>query len=229
MPPQLIIFDCDGVLVDSEMLSARVLNQQLSEIGIELTFDDFKTMFLGRSFVSAKQRLFAATGKLLPDSFQTEYFVKLNQLFATDLQPMPGVHSLLDALDIDHCVASSSVPPRLDFAIKKCGLEKYFGPRVYSAVLVENAKPAPDLFLYAAQQHNVEPRHCLVIEDSEMGVRAAKAAGMAIWHFAGGAHVNAGYSLPADIVVDRVVYDMQELFRIFCDTGICRGQQKTSP
>ncbi len=222
MPPHCIIFDCDGVLVDSEMLSARVLMQQLGEIGIELSFEDFRTMFLGRSFASAKERLHQSSGKRLPDAFQKDYFIRLNALFATDLQPMAGVHNVLDAMMVDHCVASSSIPPRLDFSLQKCELAKYFGPKVYSAVLVENSKPAPDLFFHAAKTHGVDPRHCLVIEDSEMGVRAAKAAGMAVWHFAGGAHVKAGYALPPDLAVDRVIHDMQELYRIFCDTGICR-------
>ncbi len=221
MHPQLIIFDCDGVLVDSEMLSARVLMQQLSEIGISLTFEDFRVIFLGRSFAAAKERLHKSFGQLLPDTFQNEYFTRLNQLFATDLQPMSGVHHLLATLLVDHCVASSSIPPRLDFALMKCDLDTHFGSKVYSAVLVKNAKPAPDLFLHAAKMHSVVPENCLVIEDSEMGVRAAKAAGMAVWHFTGGSHMLAENALPSDLSVDRVVQDMQELYRLFCDAGIC--------
>jgi HAD superfamily hydrolase (TIGR01509 family) len=226
--PHLIIFDCDGVLVDSEMLSARVLMQQLDEIGIALSFDDFRNIFLGRSFASAKQRLLKSSGKLLPDTFQIEYFTRLNQLFATDLQPMPGIHHILETMLVDHCVASSSIPPRLDFSLRKCGLEQHFGSQVYSAVLVEHAKPAPDLFLLAAKKHGVDPIRCLVIEDSEMGVRAAQAAGMLVWHFAGGSHVKAGYMLPSDLTVDRVIHDMAELYRIFCDTGICRTVPATA-
>lgn len=224
LPPHLIIFDCDGVLVDSELLSASVLEQQLKEIDILLSFDDFREIFLGRSFASAKERLHKMSGKHLPDTFQSEYFTRLNQRFATDLQPMNGIHHILETIVIDHCVASSSIPPRLDFALKKCDLEKYFGSKIYSAVLVKNAKPAPDLFLHAAKVHGVSPENCLVIEDSEMGVRAAIAAGMMVWHFTGGAHMTVENVLPTDISVDRVVHDMQELYHMFCNTGICRHE-----
>jgi HAD superfamily hydrolase (TIGR01509 family) len=217
----LIIFDCDGVLVDSEMLSARVLMALLRENGIDMTFDAFRLDFLGRGFASATARLKARTGRSLPDTFQSEYFSRLNQLFATDLKAMSGVHKLLADLATDHCVASSSIPPRLDFALKVTGLEQHFGPHVYSAVLVQNAKPAPDLFFHAAKAHGVSPKACLVIEDSEMGVLAARAAGMTVWHFAGGAHVKAGYALPVDLPVDRSIQDMAELHHVFLQSGIC--------
>jgi HAD superfamily hydrolase (TIGR01509 family) len=225
MKYDLIIFDCDGVLVDSEMLSATVLMKQLSEIGIDLDFDQFRADFLGRSFASARERLRENAGQILPDTFQAEYFTRLNALFATDLRPMEGANRVLETIVTDHCVASSSIPPRLDFSLQTCGLAKYFGPRVYSAVQVVNAKPAPDLFQHAAKVHKVDPPSCLVIEDSEMGVLAAKAAGMDVWHFAGGSHVKAGYALPPDLVVNRVVEDMRELYRLFKETGICRGRE----
>jgi HAD superfamily hydrolase (TIGR01509 family) len=220
-PYDLVIFDCDGVLVDSEMLSANVLMNLLSEIGINLTFDEFRVDFLGRAFSKATQRLSERTGLTVPKDFQAEYFERLLKLFVTDLRPMAGIGHLLDTITINHCVASSSIPPRLDMALKVCGLEKYFGTYVYSAVLVENAKPAPDLFFHAAEAHGVAPARCLVIEDSEMGILAAQAAGMTVWHFAGGEHMRAGYSLPRNLKVERVVQDMAELHHIFCETGIC--------
>jgi beta-phosphoglucomutase-like phosphatase (HAD superfamily) len=92
---------------------------------------------------------------------------------------------------------------------------------VYSAALVKNAKPAPDLFLHAAAAHGVPPVRCLVLEDSEMGVRAARAAGMTVWHFAGGAHVKAGQVLPPDLSVDRVVHDMGRVLHLFREAGLC--------
>jgi HAD superfamily hydrolase (TIGR01509 family) len=218
----LIIFDCDGVLVDSEMLSASVLTQQLAEIGIDLSITQFRDEFLGRGFASASQRLKQRTGKNLPASFAGDYFTRLNAVFASELQPMPGVKALLRALDVPYCVASGSIPPRLDYSIKVTGLEPYFGDRVYSAARVKNSKPAPDLFLYAATQHGVTPARCLVIEDSEMGVRAGLAAGMCVWHFAGGAHIKAGHILPADLAVHRVVQDMTHMHQLFHEAGICR-------
>jgi HAD superfamily hydrolase (TIGR01509 family) len=220
----LVIFDCDGVLVDSEMLSASVLMQQLSELGIALTFDEFRIDFLGRGFASASARLKARTGRDLPADFADTYFVRLNRLFATDLKAMAGVETVLQKLVVPHCVASSSIPPRLDFSIKVCGLEQFFGPYVYSAAMVKQAKPAPDLFLHAAREHDVAPSRCLVIEDSALGVQAAQAAGMTVWHFAGGAHVKAGYTLPEDITPDDVVLDMQVLYQRFCDAGLCSAE-----
>ncbi len=217
----LIIFDCDGVLVDSEMLSATVLTAQLAKIGIDLSFDQFRDDFLGRSFAKATARLSARTGMTLPDNFQTQYFDRLLQMFATDLQAMPGVHRVLDSMTVAHCVASSSLPARLDMALRVCDLERYFGSSIYSATLVPNAKPAPDLFLYAANAHGAHPSRCLVIEDSAMGVLAAQAAGMTAWHFAGGAHIAAGYALPTDLQTERVVHNMTVLHDLFCETGIC--------
>jgi HAD superfamily hydrolase (TIGR01509 family) len=219
---ELVIFDCDGVLVDSEMLSAQVLMGQLAQLGIGLTVEQFRAEFLGRSFASAARQLKARTGYDLPANFAPDYFISLNALFATDLRPMAGVEQVLQSLTVQHCVASGSIPPRLDFSLKVCGLDAHFGSRVYSAALVKNAKPAPDLFLHAAAVHGVSPEKCLVLEDSEMGVRAAHAAHMAVWHFAGGSHVKAGQVLPPDLQVDRVVQDMAEVLRLFREAGLCR-------
>jgi HAD superfamily hydrolase (TIGR01509 family) len=223
----LVIFDCDGVLVDSEMLSAQVLREQLAEIGIALSFEQFRAEFLGRSFASAAQNLKARTGCELPEHFARDYFIHLNALFATDLKPMSGVQHVLSALVADHCVASGSIPPRLDFSLKVCGLDQHFGHRVYSAALVKHAKPAPDLFLHAAKAHGVAPSRCLVLEDSEMGVRAALAAGMTVWHFAGGSHIKAGHRLPPGLPVDHVVQDMTELLHLFCAAGLCDSSGAT--
>lgn len=217
----LIIFDCDGVLVDSEMLSAEVLTAQLAELGVGLSFEQFRTEFLGRGFASASQCLKQRTGHDLPPAFAQDYFTRLNTVFAEKLHAMPGILPLLDSLQTAHCVASGSIPPRLDFSIKVCGLEHYFGERVYSAARVKHSKPAPDLFLYAADQHSVLPHRCLVLEDSEMGVRAGLAAGMTVWHFAGGAHIKAGHRLPATLGVHRAIADMAELHDLFYKAGIC--------
>ncbi len=217
----LVIFDCDGVLVDSEMLSAEVLMRQLADLGIDLNLEQFRAEFLGRSFASAATQLKARTGCDLPANFASDYFISLNRLFATDLKPMAGVALVLQSLRVQNCVASGSIPPRLDFSLKVCGLEKHFGAHVYSAAVVKNAKPAPDLFLYAASAHRVAPARCLVLEDSEMGVRAARAAGMTVWHFAGGSHVKAGQILPPELLVDRVVQDMAEVLQLFRESGLC--------
>lgn len=218
----LVIFDCDGVLVDSELLSARVLMAQLAELDIGLNLEQFRSEFLGRSFASAAVRLKLRTGRDLPPNFAPDYFIRLNALFATDLRPMAGVEQVLKSLAVQNCVASGSIPPRLDFSLKVCGLDTHFGTHVYSAAVVKNAKPAPDLFLHAAAAHGVPPSRCLVLEDSEMGVRAAHAAHMTVWHFAGGSHVKAGQILPPDLHVDRVVQDMTEVLQLFREAGLCQ-------
>jgi HAD superfamily hydrolase (TIGR01509 family) len=221
----LVIFDCDGVLVDSEMLSARVLMQQLAELDVHLSLKQFQAEFLGRSFASAASQLKARTGLDLPSNFAAEYFTRLNAVFANELKAMPGVQHALQSLRVQNCVASGSIPPRLDFSLKVCGLDTHFGPHVYSAALVKHAKPAPDLFLHAAAAHAVPPGRCLVLEDSEMGVLAAQAAGMTVWHFAGGSHVKAGHTLPANLKVDRVVEDMDQVLQLFREAGLCRDSR----
>jgi HAD superfamily hydrolase (TIGR01509 family) len=218
----LVIFDCDGVLADSEMLSARVLMSQLAALGIELSLEQFRSEFLGRSFAAAEEKLKARTGRELPANFAQDHLDGLMALYATDLRAMVGVEEVLRGLKIPNCVASGSAPTRLAYTLKVCGLDQHFGPHVYSASMVKNSKPAPDLFLYAAEAHGVTPAQCLVLEDSEMGVRAARAANMRVWHFTGGSHVDAAHGLPPGLSADRVVGDMAEVLRLLVDAGLCR-------
>jgi HAD superfamily hydrolase (TIGR01509 family) len=217
----LVIFDCDGVLADSEMLSARVLMAQLAALGIELSLEQFRSEFLGRSFAAAEERLKLRTGRELPERFAQDHLDGLMSLYATDLKAMVGVEDVLRALKIPNCVASGSAPARLDYTLKVCGLNAHFGSHVYSASLVKNSKPAPDLFLHAAAMHGVAPEQCLVLEDSEMGVRAARAANMSVWHFTGGSHVDAAHGLPTGLSADRGVQDMADVLRLFVDAGLC--------
>ncbi len=217
----LVIFDCDGVLVDSEMLSAGVLMAMMAEIGLPITADIFRKDFLGRSFVSAALRAEQRFGRTLPQDFQMNYRERLLAKMAVELQPMEGVTELLTALRAPYCLATGSSPQRMALSLQAAGLERFFTGRCFTASEVPHGKPAPDLMLHAAARMKADPAGCLVIEDSEMGVRAAQAAGMAVWHFAGGAHVKAGYRLPEDVVPDRVVAGMAELRGIFSDLGLC--------
>jgi HAD superfamily hydrolase (TIGR01509 family) len=224
----LVIFDCDGVLADSEMLSARVLMSQLAALGIALSLEEFRSEFLGRSFAAAEEKLKERTGRELPSNFAQDHLDGLMALYATDLKAMLGVEDVLRALKIPNCVASGSAPTRLAYTLKVCGLDAHFGSNVYSASMVKNSKPAPDLFLHAAQVHGVAPEQCLVLEDSEMGVRAARAANMNVWHFTGGSHTDAAHALPAGLSADRVVQDMAEVLRLFVDAGLC-GKASVAP
>lgn len=217
----LVIFDCDGVLVDSEMLSAGVLMAMMSEVGLPITPEIFRTDFLGRSFASAAQRAEQRFGKSLPDDFQLNYRQRLLAKMSMDLRPMNGVHAVVESMRAPYCLATSSSPQRLALSLQVSGLESLFTGRHFTASEVQNGKPAPDLLYHAAARMNADASLCLVIEDSEMGVRAARAAGMTVWHFAGGAHIKAGYRLPEDVVPDRVVTSMADLHATFKALGIC--------
>jgi HAD superfamily hydrolase (TIGR01509 family) len=222
-PPEfdLVIFDCDGVLVDSENLSAEVLTELLAQHGIAIDAAAFRSDFLGRSFMSASERLRQRTGKTLVPDFHDRYLERLLQTFSNRLQSMAGVENLLAQLAVRKCVASSSNPQRLTHSLACSGLASWFGGDVFSGVMVEKAKPAPDLFLLAAQCMAVEPKRCLVIEDSEMGLLAGRAAGMTVWHFRGGSHFLDGLGAITDAPCDGVANDMWQLLDMFIKAGLC--------
>lgn len=213
-PFALVIFDCDGVLVDSEMLSASVLTAMLAEEGFAISPEIFRSDFLGRSFASASARARDRFGRPLPEDFEPRYRLRLKDRMREALQPMPGVRDMLAAIrdaSIPFCLATSSSPQRLAVSLEVTGLTDHFAGCSFTATEVKAGKPAPDLFLHAAARMGAEPRGCLVIEDSEMGVRAGLSAGMTVWHFRGGAHIKAGYELPEDVTPHGSVNDMTSL------------------
>jgi HAD superfamily hydrolase (TIGR01509 family) len=218
----LVIFDCDGVLVDSEMLSAEVLMALLSENGIVIDAEIFHADFLGRSFASALQRLNARTGQTVPADFAEQYSARLLPTFEARLQPMPDIFAVLEHMLVPFCVASSSKPKRLATSLNCTKLAPFFAPNVFSGASVKNAKPAPDLFFHAAEKMRVKPQRCLVIEDSDMGLQAAKAAGMAVWHFCGGSHMKGS---PGAAGVTRID-DMRQLLDMFVAAGLCATAEK---
>jgi HAD superfamily hydrolase (TIGR01509 family) len=217
-----IIFDCDGVLVDSEMLSASVLMGMMAEVGLPITEDMFRSDFLGRSFANAASRAAARFGTALPDDFQLKYRERLLGRMEHELRPMPGVVEMLTRVAAPYWLATSSSPQRLALSLRVSGLAQYFANRCSTASEVQHGKPAPDLLLHAAGRAGFEPASCLVVEDSEMGILAAQAAGMKVWHFAGGAHVKAGYKLPTDVKPDRTINDMHELAMMLVAAGLGR-------
>jgi HAD superfamily hydrolase (TIGR01509 family) len=217
----LVIFDCDGVLVDSEMLSAGVLMAMMEEVGLPITPEIFRSDFLGRSFAAAAARAEQRFGRALPDDFQLQYRERLLDRMRVELRAMEGVLDMLPDLRVPYCLATSSSPQRLALSLDVARLKGHFAGRAFTASEVRNGKPAPDLFLHAAARMGADPMKCLVLEDSEMGVRAGLAAGMSVWHFAGGAHVKAGYRLPDDLVPERVVAGMKELREAFNEIGLC--------
>lgn len=184
-----IIFDCDGVLIDSEVISARVMIEELAHENIDIDFAHFQENFLGRGFVKVASDLRANYGRTISDDFESRYRAKLMDAFTQGLRPMLGICEILEQLSLPFCVATSSSPTRVEHSLKLTGLEHYFGDKVFTASQVKNGKPAPDLFLFAAAQMGMLPSDCLVIEDSETGLVAAKRAHIPVWHFTGGSHL----------------------------------------
>lgn len=204
-----LIFDCDGVLVDSEPLSVAELGASLREAGAPVTDDQIFQRMIGRSVASivdmVRQEHGVDATPLLP-----AYRQRLAARFEQELRPIPGIaDALRQVQEMPMAVASSSTPPRIEQSLRLTGLAGFFGAHVYSATQVQNGKPAPDLFLMAAAQLAVSPENCIVVEDSEAGVRAAKAAGMRCIGFLGGSHAQAAglaQKLPqlgADAIANR--------------------------
>jgi HAD superfamily hydrolase (TIGR01509 family) len=186
--PELIIFDCDGVLVDSEVISCRTDAVCLGEIGIAISAEEIMDRYLGISASTMCGDIESRLGRSLPAGFAETLRVRVAAAFATELAPIAGVEATLDALPFPRCVASSSAPDRLRQSLSLTGLLRYFEPNIFSATQVARGKPAPDLFWFAADAMRATRATCVVIEDSVPGVQAAVAAGMQVIGFTGGAH-----------------------------------------
>jgi len=211
--PGLVIFDCDGVLVDSEVISARVLAGQLGALGIPLTAEECIARYTGISMPSVLERIEAEWGPgVLPPDFVDRVRAADADAFRCELRPVAGGREAVEALAVRKCVASSGRLAKIRLTLGLTGLLPLFEPHLFSAEMVARGKPWPDLFLHAADQIGVPAAHCVVIEDSEAGVRAGRAAGMRVLGFTGGAHCSAGH---ADVLraagADRVFTDMVDL------------------
>lgn len=196
----LVIFDCDGVLVDSEPISAAVLIDELARLGVSITSDYVHDHCLGRSFPTVAKAIRESFAVPLPEDFEQRYRRSLLARFETELRPTPGIATLLPRLRPARCVATSSSQQRVARTLEISGLARFFGTDVFTASQVARGKPAPDLFVFAAEHMGVAPDRTLVIEDSRPGVEAALAAGMAVLHFAGGGHLRGrAPDLPAEV------------------------------
>lgn len=183
----LIIFDCDGVLVDSEMIASRVLAARLSAIGYPVTAEQCRERFTGKWMTDVLATV-AETGVAVPDDFKETLKAADIEAFRRDLKPMPGVLQAIRDLTHDRCVASSGSVEKMEATLGISGLLPFFKPHLFSAVHVKRGKPEPDLFLYAAQRMGRAADECLVIEDSIAGVTGARRAGMRVIGFAGASH-----------------------------------------
>ncbi len=209
--PKLVIFDCDGVLVDSEPISVQVLCRVIAEAGGRVDEATAYERFLGRSMSSTREILLSDFGIDITEMHLEFMRAELNRRFEAELRPIPGIHQALSSLHCARCVASSSKPQRIRTSLRVTGLLALLEPHLYSATMVKRGKPAPDLFIHAAAQMGVDPTDCLVIEDSPAGVTAARAAGMRVFAFTGGSHAIPGSlkqalaPLGADIIFDDML------------------------
>ena len=189
----LLIFDCDGVLVDSELIALEELSAILAENGYAMDVAACGEAFLGRHVGDILAGIETRLGRPLPGGAPGMARRMLTRL-ERELKPVPGVAALLDRLDGPRCVASSSDRARIAATLRWTGLDSFFGSHIFSGLEVARGKPAPDLFLHAAAQMGVPPAACVVIEDSVFGVAAGVAAGMPVLGFTGGSHSDAGHA-----------------------------------
>jgi HAD superfamily hydrolase (TIGR01509 family) len=190
----LVIFDCDGVLVDSEVISCRAHAATLARHGYAITADQVLDRFLGVSDREARLSIETELGRRLPDDFEAQVKQATLQFYAGNLQAIAYVGDAIAAIDLPKCVASSGTPEKIHHGLTCAGLYDRLAPHIFSATQVERGKPAPDLFLFAAERMQVSPERCLVIEDSVPGVTGARAAGMTVLGFHGGSHCRPGHA-----------------------------------
>jgi len=195
VPPELVIFDCDGVLVDSEPIANRILVAALCEAGLRLSLEEAMARYVGRSMAAVVALAEAELGRPLPEGFLDRVQALTFAAFRQELRPIPGVADALAALSMPVCVASSGAPEKIALSLSLTSLDRFFHGKTFSASEVARGKPHPDLFLHAARRMAVSPAACVVIEDSVPGIDAAKAAGMSVLGFSGGGHGSADLAM----------------------------------
>ena len=183
-PYDLVIFDCDGVLVDSERLAVRTEARILASLGWPLGEAEVVERFVGRSAEYMHRQIEDHLGRSI--DWEVEFESRYREVFERELRPVDGVIEALGAIEVPYCVASSGTRRKIRFSLGLTGLLEYFEERIFSVEDVARGKPAPDLFLHAAEQLGVPPKACAVIEDSPAGLEAARTAGMGVFAFAGG-------------------------------------------
>ncbi|WP_353472398.1 HAD-IA family hydrolase [Salipiger sp. H15] len=195
---ELVLFDFDGVVVDSEIISLRMLVAELAQQGVTVDIPYVARHFLGRSYPTVIAQIREEFGIVLPEGFEADYRARLIAAFeAEGLQVMPHLREVLGALAVPYCLATSSSPARVASSLAMTGLTEAFAGRITTASEVTRGKPAPDLPLRAAEKAGIDPDRCLLIEDSLAGIGAGLAAGMQVWQFTGGSHLADG-PLPED-------------------------------
>lgn len=206
-PFELVIFDCDGVLVDSERIAVRIDAMLLAELGWPLSEQEIVERLVGRSDTYMRSEIESHLGDRLPDNWADRWGPMYREQFAAELEPVDGIIDVLEALELPMCVASSTSPEGVRWRLELTNMLHHFDSNIFSATQVANGKPAPDLFLFAAERMGFDPAVCAVVEDSRWGVEAARAAGMDAFAYAG------GLSKAEQLAGERTVvfHDMREL------------------
>lgn len=220
MTVDLVIFDCDGVLVDSEIISCRAHATTLTRHGYPITYEEVLGRFLGISDREARLAVERELGRKLPDDFEEEIRAAALQSYASDLRGIAHIGEAIAAIDLPKCVASSGTPEKIRHGLTCAGLYDLLAPHIFSASQVKRGKPAPDLFLFAAEQMNARPARCIVIEDSVPGVKGALAAGMRVLGFHGGGHCGEGHADMLRTAGAAVTFDdMRQLPGLVAEIG----------
>ena len=193
-PFDLVIFDCDGVLVDSEVISCRAHAETLTRHGYPITELQVLERFLGVSDREARQIIEKELGRKLPDDFEAQVKHATLKFYEGELRAIRHIADAIAAIDLAKCVASSGTPEKIKHGLTCANLYEALAPHIFSATQVARGKPAPDLFLFAAEQMRTQPSRCVVIEDSVPGVTGARAAGMTVLGFHGGSHCLPGHA-----------------------------------
>lgn len=187
----MLIFDCDGVVLDSMLLHTKVEAEAYQNIGIEITPEELALRFSGISQDEVSRILEKETGTHVPQDLEAQIEKKKDEVFTKELQPIPGIYETLKSLEnFPRCIASGTGIAGLKHMLSVTNLYNCFAPNIFSSEMVSKGKPFPDLFLYAAQKMGIMPNNCFVIEDASAGVEAGIAAGMRVIGFAGGSHCN---------------------------------------
>lgn len=202
----LVIFDCDGVLVDSERITNTIFAAMLNELGLPVSLDDMFRDFVGRSMAQCLEIIENRLGQPAPEGFLRDYNERITVALSRDLKSVAGIEAVLDNIDVPICVASSGSHDKMRLTLGLTGLLDRFDGALFSATDVERGKPHPDVFLHAAERMGVDPSRCAVVEDAPRGVRAGIAAGMTVFGYA---ELSNPASLEAEGAV--VFVDMKEL------------------
>ncbi|MBQ4833817.1 HAD family hydrolase [Pseudoalteromonas sp. MMG010] len=212
----LVIFDCDGVVIDSEIVSAQVLINMLAPLNVNIDSAFVQQHFLGCNFKTVTQIIANDFNVQLSADFEKQYRDALVKEFLTQLKPTNGIEEVLSQLAVPFCIATSSSPERTEKALNTVNLATYFGSNVFTSSEVKHGKPAPDLFLHAANKMAISPENALVIEDSKAGVSAGLSANMQVLHYCGGLHLQKGVNhVPSAFNELDVLAHWQEFFNVY--------------